>query len=201
MRSLVIDNFLPYPHVVRTWALNQTYMNAQEYSQKLGIHTSWPGRRTDHVMDLDSDYANHVLLEFQKTVHHNYSAHSMSIRSYFQLCVQADGDSWVHQDNDVDIAGVLYLSPHAPVKSGTTTYTCKDPHTWGSLDIAQMKHINSQDRGDLYHTLFEPRDSFGNVFNRLIVYPGHVFHKSAEYFGTDLISGRLTQVFFARFDK
>jgi hypothetical protein len=202
MRSLIIDNFLPYPQVVRSWALQQTFLNAAQMSDKLGVHTSWPGVRTDHVMDLDAAYADHVLNQISQLAQQNYSgAGGMNIKSYFQICTQQDGDSWVHQDNDVHVAGVLYLTPNAPISSGTTTYACRDPHQWHSLHIDQMRMINQTDRQDLYDQLFEPVDCFGNVFNRLIMYPGIMFHKSNLYFGSDKQTGRLTQVFFVKFDS
>jgi hypothetical protein len=153
-------------------------------------------------MDLDTAYADHVLHQFSQVLQQNYSPpSSISIKSYFQVCVQQDGDSWVHQDNDVDVAAVLYLSPHAPINSGTTTYRCIDLNKWHSLHIDDMRRINQQERRDLYNSLFEPVDCFGNVFNRLIVYPGAMFHKSNLYFGSTVESGRLTQVFFAKFDQ
>jgi hypothetical protein len=201
MKSIVIENFLPYPKVVRSWALNQTFYNSEQYSQRIGSHTSWPGTRTDHVMDLDSDYANVVLGQFSNMISKYFSESPMSIRSYFQSCVKSDGDSWVHQDNDVDIAGVLYLTPHAHVNSGTSTYTCKDINAWTQLHMSDMKKINSQDRTDLYSSLFEQTDYFGNVFNRLILYPGATWHKSHNYFGDHIDNGRLTQVFFVKFEK
>jgi len=201
MKSLVIDGFLPYPNVVRGWALNQNFYDCQDYSILIGSHTSWPGTRTQHIMDLDKDYANTILSEFSRIIQTNYSTQSMSIRSYFQSCLKSDGDSWIHQDNDVDIAAVLYLSPNAPTNSGTSLYKCRDISRWSSLDIDTMKQINALERRDLYENLFERVDVFGNVHNRLIVYPGSIFHKSNEYFGDNLTNGRLTQIFFVKFEK
>ena len=39
-------------------------------------------------------------------------------------------------------------------------------------------------------------DKIGNVFNRLVLYRGDLFHKPLKSFGNDLQSGRLVQVFF-----
>jgi hypothetical protein len=201
MKSLLIDDFLPYPKVVRKWALSQDFLDAEDFSRKIGSHTSWPGTRTDHVIDLDPDYANVVLGTFSSIITNTYGRRDMSIKSYFQSCLETDGDSWIHQDNDVDIAAVLYLTPNAPTSSGTSTYRCKDVSYWGSLDIQTMKQINSQERKDLHDNLFEKTDSFGNVFNRIAIYPGNVFHKSNNYFGTNRENGRLTQVFFVKFES
>ena len=36
----------------------------------------------------------------------------------------------------------------------------------------------------------------GNVYNRLVLYRGDMFHSSLDYFGKDLKDGRLFQTFF-----
>jgi hypothetical protein len=203
MQTIVLDNFLPYPGVVREWALQQEFLNAEAYSEKIGKHTSWPGTRTNHVMELDNDYANVVLGRFVDILSKNFAtpSRSTSIKSYFQLCSAADGDSWVHQDNCVLVAAILYLSPDAPVNSGTTIYRCKDQKKWLDLYIDDMKKINRLERKDLYDSLFEPVDVIGNVYNRLVIYSGDAFHKSNNYFGATKKDSRLTQVFFASVEK
>lgn len=85
----------------------------------------------------------------------------------FQLCLQ-DNETWIHKD-DTDWAGVLYLTPNADVNSGT-----------GIFDENQ----------NLVTIL-------GNVYNRLVLYRGDLFHRSLiSGFGNDVKTGRLTQVFF-----
>ena len=39
-------------------------------------------------------------------------------------------------------------------------------------------------------------DVIGNKYNRLVIYKGDMFHASLEYFGSDIHTGRLFQVFF-----
>jgi len=199
VQSLVIDNFLPYPDVVRTWALSHEYLNSEQFSAKHEISTSWPGIRTDHVVELDKNYANTVLSQIAN-ISGKFFSHSASIKSYFQVCTQSDGDSWIHQDNDVDLAGILYLSPNAPISSGTTLYRCNDIEKWSNLSIQTMKKINRFEDSDLYNSIFTPTDVFGNIYNRLVLYRGDIFHKSNDYFGLDKYSGRLTQVFFIKFE-
>jgi hypothetical protein len=201
MNSLIIDDFLPYPHVVRSWALVQDFYNAEEFSNRIGSHTSWPGTRTDHVMDLDLAYADSVLTQVSAIIRRTFVDLPLSIKSYFQICTSADGDSWVHQDNDVDIAGILYLTPGAPVASGTTVYRCNDLARWQNMNIADMKRINRHQLKFEYEQLFTPVDVIGNIFNRLVLYRGDQFHKSNDYFGKTKQDARLTQVFFAKVDR
>jgi hypothetical protein len=64
-----------------------------------------------------------------------------------------------------------------------------------------LKTINRIDNSELYNHLFNPIDNIGNVFNRLILYPGITYHKSNDYFGDSIKNGRLTQVFFMKQEK
>lgn len=204
MESLVINNFLPYPNVVRSWALSNEFIDAKEFSKRIGTHTAWPGLRSQHVMELDNEYADNVLGKVSEVAKNLFSKGNqvgISVRSFFQICKENDGDSWIHQDNDVDVAALLYLSPNAPVSSGTTLYKCNDHKAWLSLDINQMMQINRIEQKELYDRLFTPVDIIGNVYNRLVMYRGDIFHKSNDYFGSTLQDSRLTQVFFLKFDR
>jgi hypothetical protein len=172
MNFIVIDNFLPYPNVVRSWALSQDWMDCERMTQETGHKNTWPGFRTKQVSELDNEYANVVLSRISTIANYNFGiSGNIEIASSFQLTTKKDGDSWIHLDNDVQVAGLLYLSPNAPLGAGTTFYN-KPPH--------------------------EIVDTIGNVFNRLILYKADMYHKSTEYFGEDMQDGRLTQVFFIK---
>lgn len=206
MDTLTINNFLPYPVQARAWALQQEFLNAQEFTQKFNKHTDWPGHRTDHVFSLDQTYGNNVLNAVSSIISRMTGKQGMSIKSYFQLTGENDGDSWVHQDNDIDYAGILYLNPEADPTAGTTLYRCNDVAKWTSYMSDQagynkLKQINSKEDVELYQELFTPIDSIGNIFNRLVIYKGDIYHKSNRYFGTTKEDSRLTQVFFITFDK
>ena len=203
MSVMIIDNFLTFPKQVRAWVINQDFYDCKQFTKLYGKHTDWPGKRTKHVMDLDDVYANTVLTNVSSIASKQFGLSNISIRSYFQLTTKDDGDSWVHQDNDTDLAAILYLNPDAPVYSGTSTYRCKDKEKWESYMSTNdgyntLKTINRIDNKQLYEDIFEPIDIIGNVFNRLILYPGNTYHKSNDYFGDTLQDGRLTQVFFIK---
>lgn len=205
MSVMIIDNFLTFPKQVRAWVINQDFYDCKQWTEMYKQHTDWPGKRTTHVMDLDDVYANTVLTNVASIATKQFGLSNVSIRSYFQLTTKDAGDSWVHQDNDIDLAAILYLNPDAPISSGTSTYRCKDKEKWESYMSTNdgyntLKTINRVDNKQLYEDLFEPIDVIGNVFNRLILYPGNTYHKSNDYFGDTLQDGRLTQVFFIKQD-
>jgi hypothetical protein len=201
MQGLIVNDFLPFPTQVRAWALSQNFYNAKQFTEKYNHYTNWPGVRTDHVMELDGAYADFVLSRIVNLAMMNFGGKNYSVKSFFQVHGENDGDSWVHQDNDVDVAGLIYLSPDAPVTSGTTLYRCNDHSRWINLHIDDMTKINRQERKDLYDEIFEPVDIIGNVFNRMVMYRGDIFHKSNDYFGKTLQDSRLTQVFFLTAEK
>jgi len=201
MTVLVLDNFLEYPTVVREWAIKHRFYSSEEFTEMQGKRSDWPGKRTQHVVDLDSMYANVILTRIANIANKHYGLTNVSIRSYFQLTTEHDGDSWVHQDNNVLLAAILYLNPNPPKNSGTILYNCKDVNEWNSYMNTQqgyqtLKTINTVQNKELYEKLFEPVDLIGNVFNRLLFYPGDTYHKSNQYFGDTVEDGRLTQVFF-----
>lgn len=172
MNVIIIDNFLPYPDVVRTWALQQQFYNCEEMTQLSGRPNTWPGLRTKNVNELDINYANMVLGQISNLAQHHFGVpKNLSIASAFQLTRKEDGNSWIHKDDDTHIASLLYLSPNAPYNTGTHLYS-NPPH--------------------------EVIDTIGNVYNRLVMYRADLYHKSADYFGDGLDNGRLTQVSFIK---
>jgi hypothetical protein len=206
MDTLTINNFLPYPIQVRTWALQQEFLNSQQFTQKYNMHTDWPGSRSSHVYELDQTYGDNVLNAVSNIITRMTGQQGFSIKSYFQLTGENDGDSWVHQDNDIDYAGLLYLNPNADPSTGTTLYRCNDVDKWTSYmndqaGYTKLKQINTKEDVELYQQLFTPVDIIGNMFNRLVIYKGDIYHKSNNYFGKTKEDSRLTQVFFIKFEK
>jgi hypothetical protein len=170
MTILVIDNFLPNPDAVRELALSTEMLSASEIQTKTGKPNTWPGIRSSQLPEVNQEYADNVLnviADIAKKVF--FIGPDVEIRSAFQICYESDGDSWIHVDDNVKVAAILYLSPDAPVDSGTHLYT-REPH--------------------------QIRDTIGNVYNRLLMYSADEFHKSARYFGDNKESGRLIQVMF-----
>ncbi|WP_027344394.1 hypothetical protein [Hamadaea tsunoensis] len=81
-------------------------------------------------------------------------------------------------------AGIVYLSPDAPLDGGL--------HLWRNTrpghDFDWMTPAENWQRVD----------SFGNVFNRLILVRGDVPHSGARGWGSRIEEGRLYQTFFFR---
>jgi hypothetical protein len=86
---------------------------------------------------------------------------------------------------------VCYLTPNAPVSSGTGLYRRKSTGLMTGTKDEQLDIGEPQDK-----TKWELVDTVGNVFNRLVMYRGDLWHISQEYFGNSKENGRLFQLFF-----
>ena len=170
---LIADNFYSNPEAVRQFALQQDF----------SVKGNYPGSRTVPFLNEDTKQGIRYLIE----------PHSGKIVDWgeqysgcFQLCTAQDR-TWIHADTNNTWAGVLYLTPDAPLTGGTALYRHKETgHT--------------TDQGAAYesydYTKWEIADRVGNVFNRLVLYRGNLFHASVDYFGSNYDDGRLIQTFF-----
>jgi hypothetical protein len=90
-------------------------------------------------------------------------------------------------DHDCDWAGVLYLTPDAPVTAGTGIFR----HKQTKIFQGPSNHHNTNDDEWELITLI------GNIYNRLVLYKATLYHRSLiAGFGDSKETGRLTQVFF-----
>ena len=175
LTTIIIDDFLDKPDLVRASALTLSFHN----------HGPYPGSRSDRA---DYDYENYIKSKIE-------SITPLKIKKFkqdsfrFQVCYETD-NTWLHYD-ETGWAGILYLSPNAPVNAGTGLYRHKITQKMqgpGELDVS----IESD---------WEIVTSIGNVYNRLALYNGQLYHRSLlPGFGNTLETGRLTQVFFFEAD-
>jgi hypothetical protein len=172
---LIMDNFYKHPEKVRTFAL----------SKKFDVSGNFPGFRTQSfLVDEVKKVINYLLLPFS-----NYEIKDEKNYCQYNGCFQYNTSyhkSWVHTDYFNDFAGIIYLTPDAPLSSGTNFFKF-------SNDVKDKKitDVYSQDM-----TKWTEVDSIGNKFNRLILFNANRFHMSNDYFGLKLDDGRLIQIFF-----
>jgi hypothetical protein len=126
-----------------------------------------------------------------------YGWYDKGINGRFQSC-KAGVPSVFHCDSQ-PWAAVIYLTPDAPPQSGTSFYRHKE------TKIRHNEEINWEAGEGLkvfnQHTFldaspYEKVDTVGNVFNRLVIFDGNLIHSGHDYFGWDINSSRLFQIFF-----
>jgi hypothetical protein len=179
---LVFDNFYKDPMTIREFALKQEYFT----------DTYYPGKRTKSfaTIEIKNRIQNFIepfagkIIDFPL-----YTADNGS----FQYTTSND-TTWIHTDSDnMNWGGILYLTPDAPLNSGTSFYKYKN----GTIDYNEKIITNTEYSHDSKDTTkWDIIDQVGNVFNRLVLFNSTRFHSSSNYFGKDVMDGRLFQVFF-----
>jgi hypothetical protein len=182
---IIIDDFYENPLEVRNFALQQNF----------SVDSYYPGKRTKNFATIELKNRIQQIVEstMGKITYFPLNSHD---NGTFQIATSNDR-SWVHTDNSVsniNMAGVLYLTPDAPVSSGTTIFRLKH-HNIYNEEEHKILNINMKNCCRDY-SKWEAVDTIGNVFNRLVLFNSRQFHCSTDYFGSDINDGRLFQVFF-----
>ena len=174
---IVVDEFYNNPNDVREFAL----------SQEFDVTGNWPGTRTKTFINESTKETIQKILQDVSGNVTDWQANDGYTGS-FQLTTSMDR-SWIHADSYNTWAGVLYLTPDAPLSGGTGIIRYKKT---GSMmeDGTDLSGV-TQDM-----TKWELVDRVGNVYNRLVLYRGNNYHMSLDYFGKDKEDGRLFQLFF-----
>lgn len=190
VQTIIIDEFYKNPDDVRTFAL------AQEFN----THGNYPGQRTSSFL---ADNVKNSIQEIIRPYGGEVTWWGDDSTGSFQYTTSSDR-SWIHSDDTTDWAGVLYLTPDAPLSAGTGLFKHKETglRQWRNSEhpeeVTKSAPVNIQSQ-DM--TKWEMVDKLGNVYNRLVLYRGDLFHVSLDYFGQDKEDGRLFQVFFFNTEK
>ena len=188
---IVVDNF--YNNAMST----RNYILTQEFK----VRGNYPGQRTrsfanSHLKDIIQEYImpfGGKITEFPMPDETNKEDNNI-YNGAFQYTTSRDR-SWIHVDGFNNWAGVLYMTPDAPLSSGTGFYKYKD----GTTYEADLKIMDNKAEIDAFCqdlTRWEQVDKVGNLFNRLILFNSKRYHMSLDYFGNSKENGRLFQVFF-----
>lgn len=172
INTIIIDDFLDNPDIVRNSVL-------QIDISKKGMY---PGFRSDRA---DYDYEQYVQQKIETILNKKIISWEQDSLQ-FQLCLDND-KTWLHCD-ETNWAGILYLTPNAPIDAGTGIFRHKPTQVYTGPNT----DIDAKDE-----TQWELITTIGNVYNRLVLYNGKMFHRSLiSGFGNSKETGRLTQVFF-----
>jgi hypothetical protein len=185
VESLTIDQFYNDVDEVRAFALEQEF----------AVRGNFPGQRTvSFLNDSTKSVIQNIIRPFAGEVIWWGGDYSGS----YQYTVAHDR-SWIHSDYTTNWAGICYLTPDAPLSSGTGLYRLKETgmRSWNNLAHTDEENRNAlHNRYSQDYTKWDLVDRIGNVYNRLILYRGDLFHVSMDYFGSSKYDGRLFQLFF-----
>lgn len=176
---IIVNDFYKHPEKVREFVIHCNFTTVGNFP---GLRTK--SFATSKIKDKFERIIGKKIIDFPQgeTDINNYTTYNGS----FQYTL-SNHKSWIHVDNYNNWAGVLYLTPDAPLNSGTKFYEFNDK----SITDLNEKNKYSQD-----FSKWTLVDRVGNVFNRLLLFNSKRFHISDEYFGNNIYNSRLFQVFF-----
>lgn len=179
---MIIENFYGNPLDVRNYAL----------SLEFNITGNFPGRRTKPMTE---PFFTDTKKLFEKLLQKEITWWPDEYNTAFQYTTQKD-ETWVHYD-PTNWAGVLYMTPNAPLEAGTAIYKHKETSIYMLNRNASSTDLNSkaEELNDL--SKWDEIVKVSNIFNRLVLYRGEYYHRSIlPGFGDNQYNGRLFQTFF-----
>lgn len=174
---IITDNFYQDPNDVRKVALSWDF----------SIQGNYPGMRT---LPCGGAYRDSIKASFEKLIGEKITYWPEGYNTAFQYTTK-HSKTWVHYDA-TQWAAVIYLTPDAPLNTGTGIYRHRDTgifqHQENSTDFNEEKTEETE-----WDIIAEA----SNIFNRLVLYKGNYYHRSVvPGFGETKHDGRLFQTFF-----
>ena len=178
-RLFVVDNFYVDPDAVRRFAL------AQEFQADIRWYK---GQRT-----LRCFRSEWIRRRFESIIGQPILKWDHGMNGVFQITTAEDPQVY---HNDLQTwAAMIYLTPDAPLQSGTRLHRSRYNHARHSREDHAI--IDQAFQGGFYDsTKFDIVDDIGNVFNRLVIMDARHIHSAGAYFGNNAETGRLIHLFF-----
>jgi hypothetical protein len=174
---LIVENFYDHPLLIRNYAVTLPF----------DVTGNYPGYRTKC---LEARQREKLKVKLEGILKQPIIDFPDLYNTSFQYTTK-DDKSWVHHD-ETTWAGIVYLTPDAPLEAGTGIYRHKNSRIFAH-NPGQYDYNNERTAPEDWELVAFA----GNVFNRLVLYRGNYYHKSAVAgFGDSLHNGRLFQTFF-----
>jgi len=183
-KLFVIDNFYDDPYFTREFALKQDYNGDLRF---------YKGKRTEKRFSTPQIKQKFEEILGQKIVNWDGPGDEFdgSMNGVFQYCTPED--ALVYHYDSQTWAAMVFLTPDAPVQTGTSFYR----HKQTGIKVAEEPDADRAFAGGFYDaTKFELIDTVGNVFNRCVIFDARQIHAATEYFGQTINDSRLFQIFF-----
>lgn len=194
----VIADFYENPDEIRKYALAQKYTYCHEIH---GIEYVFPGSRTKDLKDLSQSLYEKVCKKLISVFHiPEHDVMRWQINTSFQIVEGEYGHGLIHQDQNTVFAGVLYLTPDAPLDSGTSLFKKNANYDedlyWQKVKENDERFKRKESIDFSYHEMFDEVVRVNNVYNSLILFEGDIYHCANQFFGETKQDSRLAQVFF-----
>lgn len=187
--TIVVDNFYQDPDFVRNFAMHGLTFKNSDYHR---------GRRSEERFILDGTKEKLESIIGKPIINWNDPSYA---NGKFQYCTSTDPIVY-HVDSQT-YAAMVYLTPNAPLNTGTATYKSKitgatrfDSYE-GNEDVYTRTFKGVSNQMNFYdNTTYELVDSVANVYNRLVLFDAKTIHAATGYFGDAIENARFFQLFF-----
>jgi len=177
-RLWVVDNFYQNPDEVRKFALGV------EYNEDIQWYKGMRSKEQYLFNGLKEALESVMGIKLKPLETHGQCGRFQICRSQEQIVYHNDSQKY---------AAMVYLTPDAPVESGTMLLRSK---ITGARHISDPNFDDSFKGGFYDKTKFEVVDNVGNIYNRLVIMDSHCIHAASQYFGQSKEDSRLTHLFF-----
>ena len=177
----VVDNFYTDPDSVRDFALNQEF----------NVSGNYPGLRTSPCTNAGG-YIDNIKKRFESIIGKKITYFPLDkYNTAFQYTTK-ESKTWIHHD-EMSYAAVIYLTPNAPLDSGTAIYR----HRLTGIMRHELDCPVDFNKFQLVEEDWDIVAESKNIYNRLVIYDSMYYHRSViPGFGKDKHDGRLFQTFF-----
>lgn len=194
----VISDFYENPDEIRKYALAQKYTYCHEMKD---IEYVFPGGRTKELRELSQSLYEKICRKLISVFHiPEHDVMRWQINTSFQIVEGEYGHGLIHQDQNTVFAGVLYLTPDAPLNSGTSLFRKNKNYNedlyWKKIKENDERFKRKEPIDFSYHEMFDEVVRVNNVYNSLILFEGDIHHCANQFFGETKHDSRLAQVFF-----
>lgn len=171
----VVDNFYENPDEIREYALTKVeFVKSERWYKGYRSTTNF--------------YPPNIKEKFEEIMGEKLTHFTGGT---FQIMVSTDPQ--VYHFDQQKWAAMVYLTPNAPIESGTKLYKSKYHNIRTGYDEGVDEYFN----GDFFDsTKWEVADTVSNFYNRLIIMHAKCVHSAGAYFGNTFETGRLTHLFF-----
>lgn len=186
---IIVDNFYDDPDGIREYAINNLTYEETDYHK---------GARSKERFIIDGTKERLEKLIGKRITSWDYPG---SANGKFQYCKATD--PLVYHVDLQNYAGLVFLTPDAPIEAGTASYKSKftgvrkfnqpieDEDLYFKTFSGRSNEMNFYDGSS-----FELVDRVGNIYNRLVLFDSTSIHAATQYFGDSIENARFFQLFF-----
>ena len=174
----IVDNFYNNVDEIRNFALNNV-----EYKADLRWYKG--------LRSINTYRSDDIRKAFESIIGEPINNWDHGFNGCFQITTAEDPQVY-HYDQQ-KWAAMIYLTPNAPLESGTRTHRSKIT----GMTHSEQQGVDASFTGGFYDsTKFDVMDSASNIYNRLVIMDAKTIHSAGPYFGNSKETGRLTHLFF-----